>query len=85
MPERKREQRTRREFLWFLVVSDLCNQHAKLLKSKSTIRTQVVYAYFHTHIHVHVPTHTRRHTNKVQHLFGSDLWPWVDGTHPDKC
>ncbi|KAG7485467.1 hypothetical protein JOB18_010971 [Solea senegalensis] len=34
-----------REFLWFPVDSELCNQHAKLLMSKATARTQTVYIY----------------------------------------
>lgn len=63
--ERKRAGRTRREFLWFPVALDLCNQHAKLLMSKSTTRTQTVYTLYSTHVHAHTytqETHACGHT-----------------------
>lgn len=58
MLERDREERTRREFLWFAVASDLCNQHAKLLMSKSTTRTRAIYTCAQTHIDTRACRHT---------------------------
>lgn len=69
MLERGREERTRREFLWFTVASGLCNQHAKLLMSKSTTRTQTVYTYStQIHIHKHVHANTSTHTANSWHM-----------------
>lgn len=63
------EGRTRREFLWFPVASDLCNQRAKLLMSKSTSRTQTVYT--HT-LYTHICRHTQ--SELLVHELCRDLW-----------